>query len=281
MTYRSAVDLSASPPHDDGQPGDRMTERLRFLKLPAALPPFFLIFALSTVFLFANDRGHFYRDGHHDFITAHHLAIAANLSPEHNFLLFQARSLDGNGRTLYKTYASWPIGSYALVKLAMLPFHDDSLKAIYAARIVQLFLFAGCAAMAYLTLARLTGDVWIALTATLLAFSSYYALYYNDAFAPEAMPGLFGVMLTAHGMVIFRQERRFRQLLIKACVALLLCWQVYALLLPFIAFGLMSELVKSRALPPPPPPPPLIMSTCAPPGAHCGSTAISYWGQPP
>ncbi len=85
------------------------------------------------------------------------------------------------------------------------------------------------------------------MTATLLAFSSYYALYYSDAFAPDAVPALFGMMLTFHGMVVFVQEGRFRQLLVKSCVALLLCWPVYALLLPFVVLGMASELVKLRA----------------------------------
>ena len=51
------------------------------------------------------------------------------------------------------------------------------------------------------------------------------------------MMDLFGVMLTFHGMVVFVQEGRFRQLLVKTCVALLIGWHVYAFLLPFIALG--------------------------------------------
>ena len=85
-----------------------------------------------------------------------------------------------------------------------------------------------------------------------LAFSSYYCLRYSDLVATEAWPDLFGVMLTFHGMVVFAQEGRFRQLLVKACLALLLGWHVLGLLLPFVVLGLAQALL----IPPPPPPPP-------------------------
>ena len=224
-----------------------LSGRLQSFTQPAALPLILLLMALATVFLFGNDRGHFYRSGHHDWLTSQHLAQAVNLSPEHNFLLFVNRTLDADGEPSYKTYARWPVGSYALVKLATLPFGDKFAARIYAARIVMLLLFAGSAVLAYLALARLTGDGWVALTATLLAFSSYHCLYYNDAFAPDAVPGLFGGLLAFHGMVIFEGEGRYRQLLVKACLALLLWWQVYALLLPYIVFGLARELFQARA----------------------------------
>ncbi len=57
----------------------------------------------------------------------------------------------------------------------MLPFAVDLSGQIYAARLVMLGGFAGGAVLAYLS--RLTGQRWIALTATLLPFSSFYFLY--------------------------------------------------------------------------------------------------------
>ena len=229
----------------------RLREWGRFWTRREALPPFLLLLALAAVFLFGNDRGHFYRGGHHDWLTSQHLTQAVNLSPRQNFLLYISRTPDAEGNTAYTTYARWPIGSYALVKVATLPFGDNLAAGIYAARIVMLLLFAAAAVLAYLALARLCRDVcrdgWVALTATLLAFSSYHCLYYNDAFAPDAAPGLFGALLAFHGMAVFEQEGRFRQLLIKSCAGLLLCWPVYALLLPYIVFGIAREAFRARA----------------------------------
>lgn len=223
---------------------------------PARLPLLLLLFALSTVFLFGNDRGHFYREGHHNYLSSDHLAIAVNLSPAHNFLMFHRQTLDADGDRSYAVYNRFPVGGYALIKLATLPAGNDLSAKIYAARMLMLLCFSITVVLAYLSLCRLTSNRWISLTATLLAFSSFYCLYYNDMISNEVAIDLFAVMLTFHGMIIFMQDSRFPQLLIKTCVALLLGWHVFALLLPFVVFGLVSRrragegerLVSSRFL---------------------------------
>ena len=203
---------------------------------PSWLPFLLLLLTLSTTFFFGNDRSYFYRPGQNDSITATNMAIVANLSPEHYFHRFVRRSLDANGSPAYVTYYRFPILGYLLIKLATLPFRDDPSAQLHAARILMLSFFVVTAVLAYLSLYRLASDEWIALVAILLSFSSFYLLYYNDMVAPEGIVDLFGIMLVFHGMVIFIQDGNFRQLLIKACIALLLGWRVYALLLPFIIF---------------------------------------------
>ena len=220
--------------------------RRRFMR-PAALPLALLLLALSTVFLSSNDRGQFYRGGYHSVLTSNHMAVGENLSPKHHFLGFYSLTLNKDGAPSYRPYNRFPIGGYALLKLAILPFEGDISASLHSARILMLVFFIGVAVLAWLALCRLTGDRWIALTATLLSFSSFWLLYYNDMVATESMPDLFGVMLAFHGMVVFVQEGRFRQLLVKACAALLLGWHVYALLLAFILLGLARDFI--RALP--------------------------------
>ena len=233
--------------------GERMRGRLAFFTQPAALPLILLLLAMATVFMFGNDRGQFYRIGHHDWNSSQSLAFAENLSFQHGLLVFHYQSLDKDGNHYYHLYNRFPKGGYALIKLAILPFGDNFGAAIYAARVLMLLLFTAAATLAYLSLARLVGSGWIALTATLLAFSSYYVLYYSDKISNEVTIDLFAVMLAFHGMVVFAQDGRFRQLLVKSCLALLLGWHVYAFLLPFIILGLASELFKARAgiIPPP------------------------------
>lgn len=211
----------------------------------AVLPPLLLLAALATVFLLDKDRGQFYRPGFHNTVSANHIALAANLSPARNFAGIKRYLLDENGALGYDLYNRFPPGGYLLIKLAMLPFSDDLSARLYAARMVMLLFFAGAAILAWLSLRRLTGDDWVALTAVLLAFSSYYCLYYSDMVATEAWPDLFGMSLVFHGMTLFVQENRFRQLAAKTCLALLLGWHVLALLLPFVILGLARELVAS------------------------------------
>ncbi len=211
----------------------------------AWLPPLLLLLALSTVFLFGHDRDRFYRAGHHNYISSQSLALAANLSPKHNFLMFTSRWLRTDGTARYQVYHRFPIGSYALTKLVMWPFASSLSAQIHAARLLMLLGFAGGAALAYLSLCRLVAQRWLALGATLLAFSSSYCLYYNDMVSSE-VASLFGMLLTFHGAVVFCQENRFRQLLCKSCVALWLGWHTFALLLPFVILGMVKEIVREQ-----------------------------------
>ena len=203
-----------------------------------------LIAALATLFLPNPDRGLFHRAGLHNAMTANYLMVAANLSPERRFAGVEILTLDEQGAPSYRPYNRFPPGGYLLIKLVMLPFLDDLEARIYAARMLMLLFFAGTAILTQLALTRLTANPWAALTATFLAFSSYYCLYYSDVVATEAWPDLFGVMLTFHGMVVFAQEGRFRQLLVKVCLALLLGWHVLGLLLPFVIMNFSHESQK-------------------------------------
>ena len=224
--------------------------RLACLQSRAWLPPALLLLALSSIFLLGGgERSYFKQIGlenSHDQVSAKNLAIVDNLSLDNHLLMFVRQTLDADGKPTYDAYNRFPIGSYALVKLAILPFGDNLSAKIYVARMLMLLFFAAAAVLAYASMRRIAASRWIALTATLLAFSSAYFLHYKDVISGEVVVDLFAVMLVFHGMVIFEQEGRFRQLPIKACIALLLGWHVYALLLPFIALGLMREIVKTR-----------------------------------
>ena len=224
-----------------------MSGRLPPLPRREALPLALLALALSSVFVFGNDRSQFYRPGHHDYVSAQGLALASNLSAEHGFAGFFRREPDGDGEPRYVVYNRFPAGPTVLVKLAILPFGDDIPRQIGAARLLMLAFFAAAAAMAYLALARLLGDRRIALAATLFACSSYYCLYYNDMISAEIGTNLFGVMLTFHGMAVFAQDGRFRQLLVKTAVALPLGWHAAGLVAPFVLLGLAGELRRARA----------------------------------
>lgn len=205
------------------------------------LPWLLLAVSLSSLFVFSGERDSLYRPYmSHNWDTAKDLAVAANLSLQHRLGLFLRLQPDQDGEVGYEVYGRFPVSAYALIKLAILPF-DGLAEQLLAARMLILALFCGAAALAFLALRRIAADPWIALSATLLAFSSFHMLYYSDVVATEIIIDLFGMMLVLHGMVVYSQEGRFGQLLAKSCIALLLGWHVYALLLPFVALGLVEE----------------------------------------
>ncbi len=207
------------------------------LSLLPRLPLIYLLLGLSTAFIFSGERKFFYRYGHHNWVSSEHLTNAVNLSPHHNFLVFTRQIyLDGEG-SWYDAYNRFPPIGYALIKIATLPFGELSAR-IFVARILMLVFFAMTAVIVYWSLNRLTSNRWISLTATLVAFSSYYCMYYMDMISNEITIGLFGTILTFHAMIIFEQEGRYRQLVTKSCIAILLDWHVLSLLLAFITLGL-------------------------------------------
>ena len=183
-------------------------------------------------------------DALRDYLDGQTLAVASNLSLEHRFLMFFRQYTGADGELLYELYNRFPIGTYLLTKVVIAPFGDSPSAQIVAARLLAAALFSGAAAFAYMGLRRLTNRPWIALAATLLAFSSYHALFYREMISSE-VNGVFGMMLTFHGMTVFAQEGRFRQLLIKAFASILIDWTVMALLLPFTAFGLAAAMFRA------------------------------------
>ena len=214
------------------------------------LPLAVLLIALASMFALGGDRGGFYsRDFTHNQLTAKNMSVVGNMSPAHNFRLALGAWPDEDGGFVYDLYGRFPISGYALIKFAAMPFEGDLAAKLLAARVLMLLMFCGAAVFAYLALARIAGSRWIALAAALFAFSSLYALYYADAVASETAMDMFGAMLVFHGMTVFVQDGRFRQLLVKTCAALLLGWHVYALILPFALLGFGGEafaLVRSE-----------------------------------
>ena len=219
-----------------------MTQLLTTRRLARCLPWLLLAFSLSSLLVFSGERGSFYRPHMtHNWETAIDLSVAANLSLQQHLRLFVRLRPDQDGEPGYEVYSRFPVGAYALLKLAILPFDDDLAEQLLAARLLILILFFGAATLAFLALRRIAAEPWIALGATLLAFSSFHMLYFSDVVATEIIIDLFGMMLVLHGMVVYTQDGRLRQLLAKSCVALLLGWHVYALLLPFVVLGLVEE----------------------------------------
>ena len=230
---------------------------LRFLSRWQTLVPGVLLLAtLATTFLFGHDRGYFYRPDHpellrgantpHNYESSQTLSIAANLSPRNGFLLFIRQHTLPSGAQKHLLYGRFPVVNYALVKLSLLPFGDDKSAGVHAARVLMLLFFSAAAVLAFDAIRRLARDPWIALFAVTLAFSSTYCLFYNDAIDTDGPPLLFAMAVAFHGMVVFAQERRFAQLLVKTAVALLLDWHVYGLLFAFAGAGTVAELVRAR-----------------------------------
>lgn len=237
---RAALGKILAPPNEGGEEPPSSGWRGR---LGAKAPLILLTLALAAALLLNLDREHFY--SHMEWDTAKNLAVAENLSPSNKFRLLLRLTPGEDGETFQILYSRFPIGGYALIKLVILPFGDNLAAKVFAARMLMLAFLVAAAFLAYHSILRISSSRWIALTATLTAFPSYYVLRYHNQVSNEFMMELFALMLTFHGMIIFLQEGRFRQLVVKTCIALLIGWRVYSFLGPFIVLGLGSEIVAA------------------------------------
>ena len=205
-----------------------------------------LLLGLSSLFWFSGDRGYFHRHHFVDWVSARAATHAAGLAMRHGVavqVLHTKRAADGT--IALTTYQRLPVGVYALLRLTMLPFPDSASAQIQAARMLMLAFFSAAAALAYCALARLVGSRWIAVGATLIAFSSYTMLNTALMINNEGGVGLFAVLLVFHGMVLCTQGGRFGALLAKVCVALLLDWHVYGVVAPFVCIGVLGGLARA------------------------------------
>lgn len=202
-------------------------------------PAVALGFCLAAAVLLGGGRGGFLRAPPGDPVSFDTLARAASLSPEHGFARFSRRTLDAEGAVVRDWDNRLPLGGDGVIALATVPFRGSPAASLEAGRWLMLSFFGGTVFLAFGAFRRLLG-YQVAFAATLLAFSSY-AWRYGGAIAAEGLPALFGVMLCFHGLVVFVQEGRFRQAVLKTGAALLLGWAAYALLLPFAALGMAVE----------------------------------------
>ena len=207
-----------------------------------------LLAALATAGVHFIDSGPFERLFRvYDPIGLDHLAVAKNLAAEHGWLGLHFRIVEDGGEVVYAPHNSFPPLGHGLIKLATLTQPGDLRGQMQAARMLMLAFCAGAAVLAYFSLAHLTRRRWLALAATLAAFSSYAVLYSWDLVATEGAVDLFATMLAFHGIARYHRRGgagapRFGQLVAETFAALLLGWHAYALLAPFLALGVAAAI---------------------------------------
>ena len=197
-----------------------------------------LAFALSSGLL----GGRFERPAENDPASVQTLARVTNLSAEHQFVPYTRKVLDANGAVAFERDRGIPSASDFLFRGVTVLFGEDHRPAqLYAARVTAAALFCLAALLAYLSLVRLLGRRWVALGATLLAFSSFSGGAW-DLVAAEGAPALVAVFLAFHGTVVFvREGRRLPRFLAQCALALTLSFAALFVLAPFLALGFASE----------------------------------------
>ena len=213
----------------------RAVGRVRRVGAPAAL----LLGCLAAVFVLGSASGRF-TNPIADAALVRPLARAANLSAEHRFAAFTRRTLDAEGAVRYDLDNDLPLPANLAAAVVAGHFDEDETAGLVALRVFAAVLVGLAALLTYGGLRRLLEHRWIALGATLLAFSAFF----SPAFAapsPEGALALCAVFLSFHGMAVFVRGGGLRQLLGKSAAALALSFAALPLLLLFVLLGMAAE----------------------------------------
>ncbi len=200
-----------------------------------------ILLLVGFVVLFFENYNISFQQGHHGFLSSHGITLATNISAENNFLMFHNLSIDGQGNQLYNAYNRFPITSFLILKIFMLPFGNNLEMQVLAARYVMILFYLGSMLLSYLSMQLLLKNKLLAFSTTLMTFSSVFIQYYNDMIFND-IPTLFGLFLVFHGMVIYNDDNsEFKQLLIKSIIGISLGWQVYPLLFLYILYLMFRD----------------------------------------
>ena len=182
----------------------RLRGRQRSLLKTLALISLFLALGV-IVFATQNNKLGFER-GHHGWVSSHVLAIAQNASPENGFVGYAVQSRDASGQIQYHYFDRYPVPFSATLHL-LVKTAPDLAASIYFSRQFMNAIFLLNLVFAYLLLSRLTGDPVLSLSASLLAFSGYYFMFFKDMVHFD-QPAILGVTLLLYAIVLHEQTRR-------------------------------------------------------------------------
>lgn len=158
-----------------------------------------------TVFLMADQgkNGGFSR-GHHGWVSAHSMSIASHVAPENGYLGYANVSISEDGKIRHHYFDRFPVWQAALTN-GLIESQGSFSNQVMTARTLMNVFFIMTFVSAYLLLFRLFADRMVALSATLLAMSSYYIAEYRDMVQYD-MPPLLSLLLVGH--VILNAELR-------------------------------------------------------------------------
>lgn len=199
-----------------------------------------LLGVIAIIVLFLQNQLIGFGQAHNGSLSSHGMALAKNLSAEHNYLMFDRIQVDETGQLEYAPYNRFPITSFLLIKWTTHFAKGDLAKEVYLARQLMNLFFIGAMFLLYLSLYAMTSKTLIALPVALLSFSGLYLNRYHDMIFND-IPTLFGVLLVFHGMVIYTLRAKKGQLYLKSLIGVSLGWQVYALIIPFAMYGLYQS----------------------------------------
>jgi len=204
-----------------------LKKRLEFLLSEKVLTLLLLFLALISIFLLQNHKTGF-EDGHHGFLSSHGITLAKSIFSGSRLLMFTEKSILEDGTISYDAYNRFPIFPFLIIGTALRAFEPNLAEQIYIARQIMNLFFVASIILSFLISYELLKNYFLSVSATLLVFSSYYMLYYNDMIFNDT-PALFGFVLALFLTIKSHvQKHRLRTIVLLSIVSISMGWQPYA-----------------------------------------------------
>jgi hypothetical protein len=160
--------------------------------------------------------------GPHGWTTAHGLAIFSHVAPESGFVGHALTFVEADGSLHYDYFDRYPL-FFGLLMRPLFALTDDIPTELFLFRQVMNVIFVLTMAAAYRVVRLFLDDRRLALGTVLLAFSSYYMLFYKDMVHYD-QPALLGMTLLLWAIGRYRAGRGAR-------------WHVYGAALLAVVMG--------------------------------------------
>jgi len=205
----------------------------------------YLLLTLVGILIFVTEsnRG-FVPGGLHSGVSIHGLALSKNLTnSEHQFFMFESKELV-KGNIVYNAYNRFPIFPFFLTGLLISPFDHDLLLQAYIARLIMNIFYFLSIIVVFKLVDEMVKNKYIALSVSLLSFSSYYMLTYNNLIFND-IPALLGFVVALYCVVLTRKNKlKFSHICIFSLFPISLGWQPYAVFITWFIFDASELLFK-------------------------------------
>lgn len=207
-----------------------------------------LLFILASVsiFIFQNHESGFAID-HRGQTSSMGATLSKSLLIENKHLVMLiGKQLLDNGEVYYHYYNRFPVFEYLITGAVMQIFEPDLAMQIYIARqVMNLFLLASLL-ICFFIVKEIISDNFPALFVSLLVFSSYYILYYNDMISNMSTP-LSGFVLALLIVVkSYKHNLRTSLIVLLSMLSIFTGWQSYAVFVAWFSVDTFTWFFKKK-----------------------------------
>lgn len=197
-------------------------------RLDTWLPYILIIFVGLCILFTEKHEAGFVPGGFYSGVSVHGVTLAKNiLNSDHPLFLFSGKELH-DGKSFYEAYNRFPAFPFLITGLFIKPFNNQLGFQVYVARQLMNIFFILSILMAFRLINEQVKNKYLALSISLLSFSSYYMFTYND-FIFNDIQALLGFIIAIYCVVKAQKSKlKILHVIFYSLFPISLGWQPYA-----------------------------------------------------